>query len=54
MVPSVVMIQRKGGGGVGTLMGMSNDFEADLKSGSDIVRVGTGIFGQRPSNSKLI
>ena len=28
-------------------MGMSNDFEAALKSGSDIVRVGTGIFGQR-------
>jgi len=52
MVPSVVMIQRKGGG-IGTLMGM-NDFEADLKSGSDIVRVGTGIFGQHPSNLKLI
>ena len=29
-------------------MGMSSDFEAALKSGSDIVRVGTGIFGQRP------
>jgi uncharacterized pyridoxal phosphate-containing UPF0001 family protein len=28
-------------------MGMSSDFEAALKSGSDIVRVGTGIFGQR-------
>ena len=28
-------------------MGMSNDFEEALKSGSDIVRVGTGIFGQR-------
>ena len=32
-------------------MGMSSDFEAALKSGSDIVRVGTGIFGQRPPNS---
>ena len=28
-------------------MGMPSDFEAALKSGSDIVRVGTGIFGQR-------
>ena len=28
-------------------MGMSSDFEAALKSGSDIIRVGTGIFGQR-------
>lgn len=29
-------------------MGMSSDFEAALKSGSDVVRVGTGIFGARP------
>jgi len=29
-------------------MGMSSDFEAALKAGSDIVRVGTGIFGERP------
>lgn len=28
-------------------MGMSSDFEAALKAGSDIVRVGTGIFGER-------
>lgn len=28
-------------------MGMSSDFEAALKSDSDIVRVGTGIFGRR-------
>lgn len=28
-------------------MGMSSDFETALKAGSDIVRVGTGIFGQR-------
>ena len=28
-------------------MGMSNDFEAALRAGSDIVRVGTGIFGER-------
>lgn len=32
-------------------MGMSSDFEAALKSGSDIVRVGTGIFGQRQTKS---
>jgi PLP dependent protein len=30
-------------------MGMSSDFEAALKVGSDIVRVGTGIFGTRPT-----
>jgi PLP dependent protein len=28
-------------------MGMSSDFEAALSAGSDIVRVGTGIFGAR-------
>lgn len=28
-------------------MGMSSDFEAALKAESDIVRVGTGIFGER-------
>ena len=32
-------------------MGMSGDFEAALKAGGDIVRVGTGIFGQRPKKS---
>jgi len=29
-------------------MGMSADFEAALKAGSDVVRVGTTIFGERP------
>jgi PLP dependent protein len=29
-------------------MGMSSDFEAALTAGSDVVRVGTGIFGSRP------
>ena len=28
-------------------MGMSSDFEAAIQAGSDIVRVGTGIFGRR-------
>ena len=28
-------------------MGMSSDFEAALRAESDIVRVGTGIFGER-------
>ena len=28
-------------------MGMSSDFEAALRAGSDVVRVGTGIFGER-------
>lgn len=38
------------GDGTGDLrvsMGMSSDFEAALHAGSDIVRVGTGIFGER-------
>lgn len=30
-------------------MGMSADFEGAIKQGSDEVRVGTGIFGQRPA-----
>jgi PLP dependent protein len=29
-------------------MGMSGDFEAAIKAGSDIVRVGSSIFGERP------
>jgi len=28
-------------------MGMSSDFETALRAGSDMVRVGTGIFGER-------
>ncbi len=34
-------------------MGMSSDFEAAIKAGSDIVRVGTGIFGSRPPKSSV-
>ncbi|KZT01547.1 uncharacterized protein LAESUDRAFT_739114 [Laetiporus sulphureus 93-53] len=34
-------------------MGMSSDFEAALKTGSDIVRVGTGIFGSRPKKEDV-
>ena len=33
-------------------MGMSSDFEAALKEGSDIVRVGTSIFGSRPKKGQ--
>lgn len=33
-------------------MGMSSDFEAALQAGSDIVRVGTGIFGARPKKGQ--
>ncbi|KAJ7759363.1 hypothetical protein DFH07DRAFT_957975 [Mycena maculata] len=43
--------ERWGAEGTGRLllsMGMSSDFEAALRAGSDIVRVGTGIFGARP------
>jgi uncharacterized pyridoxal phosphate-containing UPF0001 family protein len=31
-------------------MGMFGDFEAALQVGSDIVRVGTAIFGERPKS----
>ncbi|KIY72453.1 hypothetical protein CYLTODRAFT_417852 [Cylindrobasidium torrendii FP15055 ss-10] len=34
-------------------MGMSSDFEAALKAGSDIVRVGTGIFGGRKTKTEI-
>ena len=34
-------------------MGMSSDFEAALAVGSDIVRVGTGIFGSRPKKEEI-
>ena len=33
-------------------MGMSSDFEAALKAGSDVVRVGTSIFGARPKKGQ--
>ncbi|EGO24343.1 hypothetical protein SERLADRAFT_337532, partial [Serpula lacrymans var. lacrymans S7.9] len=33
-------------------MGMSSDFESALKAGSDIVRVGTSIFGARQKKSE--
>jgi len=39
------------GGRLVLSMGMSSDFEVALKAGSDIVRVGTGIFGQRAKKS---
>jgi len=32
-------------------MGMSSDFEEAIRQGSDFVRVGTGIFGQRQAKS---
>ncbi|KAJ4485224.1 hypothetical protein J3R30DRAFT_3283726 [Lentinula aciculospora] len=34
-------------------MGMSSDFDAALKAGSDIVRVGTGIFGSRKTKDEI-
>ena len=34
-------------------MGMSSDFEAAIKAGSDIVRVGTGIFGERRTKQDI-
>ncbi|THV06314.1 hypothetical protein K435DRAFT_773290 [Dendrothele bispora CBS 962.96] len=41
------------GGNLVMSMGMSSDFEAALKAGSDIVRVGTGIFGQRKMKEEV-
>lgn len=42
-------VDRWGEGGKLVLsMGMSNDFEAALRAGSDVVRVGSAIFGERP------
>ncbi len=34
-------------------MGMSSDFQAALAAGSDIVRVGTSIFGSRPKKEEV-
>ncbi|PFH50040.1 hypothetical protein AMATHDRAFT_75856 [Amanita thiersii Skay4041] len=39
---------REGDGQLLLSMGMSSDFEAAIKAGSNIVRVGSSIFGQRP------
>jgi PLP dependent protein len=40
--------------GLGTLsMGMSDDFEAAIAEGSTAVRVGSAIFGHRPSTTEL-
>ena len=33
-------------------MGMSNDYEVAVEEGSTLVRVGTALFGERPSKSK--
>lgn len=44
------------GNGEGKLllsMGMSSDFEEALRVGSDIVRVGTGIFGGRKTKEEV-
>ena len=35
------------GGELALSMGMSSDFETALRAESDIIRVGTGIFGER-------
>lgn len=41
--------------GLGTLsMGMSGDFEAAIAEGATLVRVGTAIFGSRPSSPDLL
>jgi len=40
--------------GLGTLsMGMSEDFEAAISEGATLVRVGSAIFGHRPSTTEL-
>ena len=35
-------------------MGMSNDYEVAVEEGATLVRVGTGLFGPRPSLEKPI
>ncbi|KAH7342022.1 hypothetical protein B0J17DRAFT_649130 [Rhizoctonia solani] len=40
-----------GGRSLALSMGMSADFEEAIRTGSDVVRVGTGIFGSRPPKS---
>lgn len=35
-------------------MGMSSDFRAAIGAGSDIVRVGTGIFGARAKKGEVV
>ena len=37
----------RGLGDVYKRQGMSNDFELAIKNGSTMVRIGTGIFGER-------
>jgi uncharacterized pyridoxal phosphate-containing UPF0001 family protein len=33
-------------------MGMSNDYEVAVEEGATLVRIGTGLFGPRPSKQK--
>ncbi|MGH8302890.1 MAG: YggS family pyridoxal phosphate-dependent enzyme, partial [Steroidobacteraceae bacterium] len=41
-----------GGLGLDTLsMGMSKDFEAAIREGATIVRIGTALFGPRPATA---
>ncbi|MCJ1472579.1 hypothetical protein MMC13_001228 [Lambiella insularis] len=43
-----------GGEGLELSMGMSADYESAVRMGSDEVRVGTGIFGERPGKSDAV
>jgi uncharacterized pyridoxal phosphate-containing UPF0001 family protein len=53
LVKEVGQVERWGreDGALVLSMGMSGDFEAAVQAGADIVRIGTGIFGQRPPKS---
>lgn len=44
--------ERLGLGGLKLSMGMSNDFAEAIRAGSDNVRVGSRLFGQRPSKEE--
>ena len=35
-------------------MGMSNDYEVAIEEGATLVRVGTGLFGPRPSLERTV
>lgn len=43
-----------GGEGLELSMGMSGDYEEAVRAGSDEVRVGTGIFGDRPAKGDAV
>lgn len=50
----VTLLKEKGVQALELSMGMSEDFEGAIEAGSDEVRVGSTIFGQRPPKSEAV